>query len=185
MLVLGNMKLWPFILLGVLLVLAWIVLGVARLSTPSHDDDEAFYKAHAKALQDDLGFVHGSPYIRVKGHWFSQEIMTFEQVRPNGPLGQAGIREGDIVADESLWYVGFYRMLEAARGKEVVISVLPGGDGPQLRKRPVRRVSVFVPARPEQSLELTTPRTDARVAGAPIHRYLVSSLLASAARVRL
>jgi hypothetical protein len=151
---LGDMKLWPFILLGVFLVVAWMGLNVARTYTLSHADDPAFYNAHAKALQEDLGFVHGSPYIRVKWRLLSQEVMTFEQVRPEGPLARAGIREGDIVADKSLWYVGFYRMLEAARGKEVVISVVAGGDGPPLTKRPVRKVSVFIPARPNHSLEL-------------------------------
>lgn len=158
------MKLWPYILVGVLLVVAWVVLGVG-MSTSSSTDDTAFYDTHAKALQEDLGFVHGSPYITVKGHLFSQEIMTFEQVRPDGLLARAGIREGDIIADQSLWYVGFYRMLEAGRGKEVVISAVPGGDGAALKDRPVRKVSVFVPARPNHAVEPT--RTLSGASGSP------------------
>ena len=104
--------------------------------------DGEFYKQYAIQLQSDLGFKDGSPYYKVGSF---REVMTLEEIEPNGIFAKAGVKNGDIVADESLWYTSFYRFLEAARGKTFVFSTVDGGDGPPLKERKVREIIVNVP----------------------------------------
>jgi hypothetical protein len=106
-------------------------------------DDLRFFDTHAEALKRDLGFDYRSPYFRIGGRL--REVMTLEGIVPDGVLARAGIREGDIPLDESS-IIGLFRMLESARGSNVAISVVPGGDGPPLEQRPKRKVEFFVPS---------------------------------------
>lgn len=104
--------------------------------------DIKFYDQYAPQLQSDLGFKHGSPYYKVGTF---REVMTLEEVKSNGIFARAGVKDGDIVADESLWYIRFYKTLEEARGKTFVFSVVDGGEGSPLKERKERKISVNVP----------------------------------------
>jgi hypothetical protein len=95
-------------------------------------------------LEKDLGFSHGSPYVKIENSQWGTEVMTLERIDPSGIFAQAGIKEGDIPLDD-LSITEFYRMLERSRGKEVTIMVVPGGDGPALNERLVRTVTFKVP----------------------------------------
>lgn len=102
---------------------------------------EMFYYL-GKPLEDDLGFRHGSPYLRCGDS--IQEVFTIEAIVPGGIFDQAGIRDGDIVMGPSI--TGFYKLLHRNRGKEVTVHVVDGGDGPSLDDRPQRRIAFVVPA---------------------------------------
>ncbi len=119
------------------------VLFLAFVSVRIYFDTQA-YDRYAPALQRDLGFDHGSPYIQVGGT--RKELMTIEHVTPGGVFDRAGCRSGDIPLDD-LSIFGFYRWLEASRGQTVTISVADGGDGLPLHQRPKRRIELGIPAR--------------------------------------
>ena len=119
------------------------VLFLAFVSVRIFYDTQA-YDRYAPALQRDLGFNHGSPYVQVGGT--RKELMTIEHVTPGGVFDRAGFRSGDIPLDD-LSIFGFYRWLDASRGQTVTISVADGADGLPLRQRPKRSIEVVIPAR--------------------------------------
>ena len=94
-------------------------------------------------LEQDLGFHHGSPYIRIGPHKVI-EVMTLENLDPSGPLAQAGAKEGDIPLG-GLSITGFFKMLDTSRGEQVTIILVAGGDGPPLNEREHRAVTFTVP----------------------------------------
>jgi hypothetical protein len=105
---------------------------------------EAFYyQEHlGKLLERDLGFRHGSPYVRCSGS--ACEVLTLEAITPGRIFDQAGFREGDIVKGLSI--TGFFKLLHKNRGKVVTVCVIDGGDGPPLEERPERLITFSVPA---------------------------------------
>lgn len=107
---------------------------------------EAFYWQLYRGipLEKDLGFTHGSPYVKIGDSKWGTEVMTLEKISPSGVLGKAGIKEGDIPLD-NLSITEFYRKLDRSRGKKVTIMVVPGSDGPSLTERPMRTVTFEVP----------------------------------------
>jgi hypothetical protein len=92
------------------------------------------------ALERELGFAHGSPYVRLGER--RQEVFTLHPT-PGGTLAAAGVRNGDIVRDFSI--TGFYKHLHLSRGSQVTIRVMDGGDGPPADRRAVRTISFSVP----------------------------------------
>lgn len=94
------------------------------------------------ALNRELGFAHGSPYVQCGGE--TTEVFTIESVTPGGVFDRAGFREGDIV--RGLSFTEFYKLLHRSRGREVTIEVVDGGDGPSLDRRPSWHISFTVPA---------------------------------------
>jgi hypothetical protein len=127
----------------ILLFIGAVVVLLAFASIRALFDTQA-YERYAAALQRDLGFGHGSPYVLVGNS--RKELMTIEHVTPDGVFDRAGIRSGDIPLDD-LSIAGFYRWLDASRGQTVTISVADGGDGPPLRERPKRSIEVVISAR--------------------------------------
>ena len=121
-------------------ILSWILVGgfVIRIMR------EAYYYqcVLGKPLERELGFEHGSPYIHSGDEFI--EVMAFENIKPGGIFDLAGIKKGDIPIDD-LSITEFFRMLENARGTEVTITVVSGGDGPPLEERPARKVTFKVP----------------------------------------
>jgi len=99
------------------------------------------YEAHAQQLNVDLGFDHGSPYVKIDGK--AQEVFTIESTVNEGVFDRSSVREGDIVMDVSI--LEFYENLEAHRGRVYTFSVVEGGDGPALAKRTKRPISVTIP----------------------------------------
>ena len=93
-------------------------------------------------LAKDLGFSHGSPYVRCGSSYC--EVFTIESVTSGGEFDRAGFRAGDIVCDLSI--TQFYMLLHQRRGQEITIRVVEGGDGPPLDQRTVRNITFTVPA---------------------------------------
>jgi hypothetical protein len=101
-----------------------------------------YYQLHVgRALDTDLGFTHGSPYVRCGEN--EREVFTIHSVQPAGVFAQAGFNNGDIVVGMSI--TQFYRTLHHGRGKEVSVSVVDGGDGAALSERRVRHLRFRVP----------------------------------------
>jgi hypothetical protein len=101
-----------------------------------------YYQLHVgRALDTDLGFTHGSPYVRCGES--EREVFTIHSVQPDGVFAQAGFTNGDIVVGMSI--TQFYRTLHHRRGEEVTVSVVDGGDGPALSERRVRQLRFRVP----------------------------------------
>ena len=119
----------------VLLVAAFIVFGVYVSS-----EAEEYQVRLGKPLESELGFAHGSPYIR-NGE-SRLEVFTLHPV-PGGALATAGVRNGDIPLDFGI--TGLYKHLHRNRGSEVTIRVVDGGDGPPLEQRTVRNIVLRVP----------------------------------------
>jgi hypothetical protein len=72
-----------------------------------------------------------------------QEVMAFENVGP-GAVANAGLVSGDIIVSHRL--IGqLSRELRGPKGKQVVVEVVPGGNGPPIDKRPSRRVVITLP----------------------------------------
>ena len=101
-----------------------------------------YYQSHVgRALGTELGFTHGSPYVRCGQS--EREVFTIHSVEPAGVFAQAGFTDGDIVVGMSI--TQFYRTLHHRRGEEVTVSVVDGGDGPALSERRVRQLRFTVP----------------------------------------
>ena len=96
-----------------------------------------------RMLEVDLGFRHGSPYVRCGES--EREVFTIEVVQPGGVLDRAGFQNSDIVVGMSI--TGLYRTLHRERGGEVTVPVVDGGDGPALSERRVRQIRFRVPQR--------------------------------------
>jgi len=133
-----RMKLLVLLLAGTTLALLLII----HLVSARFEEEGEFYSAHAAQLQRDLGFVHGSPYVRLGS--FSQEVATIAVVTPGGPFARAGLQSGDILVTPKS-SIELYRLLEAARGGIAKIAVVRGGDGPPMDERPINVVEVSVP----------------------------------------
>jgi hypothetical protein len=119
----------------VLLVAAFVAFGIYVSS-----EAEEYQVRLGKPLESDLGFAHGSPYIRIDGA--RQEVFTLHPT-PGGTLAAAGVRDGDIPLDFGI--TGFYKHLYRNRGAEVTIRVVDGGDGPPVNQRAVRAIVFRVP----------------------------------------
>jgi hypothetical protein len=92
-------------------------------------------------LDRDLGFRHGSPYFSFGDDSF--EVFTLHPLT-GGPMHAAGVRDSDIVLDHSI--TGFYRTLHEHRGSTIAFRVTDGGDGIPMNQRPVRTVTLSIPA---------------------------------------
>jgi membrane-associated protease RseP (regulator of RpoE activity) len=139
------MKRW---LLRVTVILGAPAVSIAILWYPF---SSLYYQVYCGVrLEHDLGVRIGSPYVKIEDSTLSSligtEVMTFEKLAPDSPLARAGIKEGDIPLDD-LSFTEFYRMLEQSRGKTIRITVVPGGNGPDLNARPRKTVEFTVPKR--------------------------------------
>ena len=96
-------------------------------------------------LQRDLGFRHGTPYYNINGK--GTEVMDVAFVQPGGVFAKAGFKAGDIFIDlRSRNSINeLYRLLEKSRGKSITFRVVPGGNGPALKQRPIRSITFTVP----------------------------------------
>jgi hypothetical protein len=92
-------------------------------------------------LDRDLGFRHGSPFFSFGDDSF--EVFTLHP-QPSGIMSAAGVRDSDIVLDHSI--TGFYRTLHEHRGSTITFRVTDGGDGIPLAQRPIRTVTLQIPA---------------------------------------
>lgn len=96
-------------------------------------------------LKRDLGFDVASPWYRIDGK--PSEVFELS-VAKGGPFERAGVCERDIPIDymnPKRGMTGFFRDLEAARGRSFTFRVVPGGDGPAFAWRPLRIVAVDIP----------------------------------------
>ena len=130
-------------MLDVLVVPAALCFFVAFVAFSVFVVVEAYYYQGQLAgeLRKDLGFEHGTPYIRC-GRWVCG-VLTVASLRPGGVFARAGFREGDVILGPSI--TGLYKMLHRRRGCEVCLKVVAGGDGPPLNQRPQREITVWVP----------------------------------------
>lgn len=108
-----------------------------------------------RALNEDLGFQHGSPYVKLGPSRIGTEVLVLEEVAPEGVVDRAGGKQGDIVLGFST--AELYRFLERSRGTKVSLRVVLGGDGPPLNMRPIRELSLQVPDSNHRSNEEGPP----------------------------
>jgi hypothetical protein len=104
-----------------------------------------YYQIHiGQSLDTELGFTHGSPYIRCGDTL--REVLTIHSVQPGGVFERAGFHSGDIVVGVGI--TAFYRTLHHGRGGELTVSVVDGDDGPSLSERRIRQIRFKVPEKP-------------------------------------
>jgi hypothetical protein len=99
-----------------------------------------------KRLERELGFQHGTPYVREEGSSWLREVLIVESVVPGGVFDRAGFRRGDVIRGLSI--NGLFQLLQRGRGHQVTIRVVDGGDRPPLEQRPERAITFDVPATP-------------------------------------
>jgi hypothetical protein len=95
-------------------------------------------------MERELEFRIGTPVIQEDGTTWPREVVSIESLRRDGVLGQAGLREGDIICGLSVGDV--FKMLHRGRGGQVTLQVVNGGDGPPISLRQVRPITFKVPA---------------------------------------
>jgi hypothetical protein len=124
-------------------ILAITVSGVSLIGLLSCDLRRGLknYEEHAPQLRADLGFDHGSPYLKIDGK--AQEVFTIESTVTEGVFDKSGVHGGDIVMGISI--LEFYEQLETNRGDRYTFSVVEGGDGPSLVSRTKRAISITIP----------------------------------------
>jgi hypothetical protein len=136
------------LLIGIALVGAALLLPpVARALLPpvaaalQRFSEEAYFQTTlGPRVRQKYGFEVGTPFVQAG----RRKVEVAElRVRPGGLLARAGVREGDLLADETLGQL--YRLLAAPKGAVISIRVVPGGDGPPLSERPVRIIVVTGP----------------------------------------
>ncbi len=118
-------------------VLAAAFFGFAYYVT---SQAELYQRDLGPALERDVGFAHGSPYVRFGER--REEVFTLHPV-PGGLLAIAGVRSGDIVREFTI--TGFYKHLHQNRGSDVTLFVMDGGNGPPAAQRAVRKIVLRVP----------------------------------------
>lgn len=99
------------------------------------------YDKNSSSLQVDLGFIHGSPNVKLGD--YIREVFTIEHVVPGGEFAEAGVKSGDIVLSHKI--LSFYAELNESRGGAFRFTVAEGGNGPTLSERSRREIVVFVP----------------------------------------
>jgi hypothetical protein len=93
------------------------------------------------SVEKRIGAQIRSPVVRAGGN--AREVMAFEYVRP-GACANAGIVSGYIVVSHR--FIGaLSRQLRGPAGKQVVVEVVAGGDGPPIEARPSRLVTITLP----------------------------------------
>ena len=111
-------------ILGTLVAVGVVYFGMLIYPTL---EESAAYDAYADGLRRDLGFSHGSPYIRAGDRTI--EVLNLFPTSPDSPLAKAGLSEGDIVFDDFRRSVPrFYLEMHNARGKIFRFRVADGGD---------------------------------------------------------
>lgn len=129
---------------GIIVAVALLALGLLSAWIVA---EAAYYQGRkAKRLEDDLGFRHGSAYPRCNGRTHLG-VLCIEAVTPGGVLERAGFRPGDLIP--ALTITGFFKLLYRGRGREVEVTVIASGDGPELDERPSRTLRFLVPS-PEE-----------------------------------
>jgi hypothetical protein len=126
-------------IVGVAVVLLIAAL-VGRFIFVVHEA-ELYQERLGQPLERELGFQHGSPYIRFGST--RREVFTLHPA-PDGVLARAGVRDGDIPIDFSI--TGFYKHLYRSRGSQVTVRLMDGSDGPPKSKRAIRTATFYVPA---------------------------------------
>lgn len=118
-----------------LLVAGLSMLGCFNASVDAED---------VESLQEALGFTHTTPYVRAGTE--RVEVLAVQSIDPEGIFARSGVHAGDIILWQGHDVRQFYETLKRHRGKQIEITVVPGGDGPSLRIRPTRTVLLAVPA---------------------------------------
>ena len=103
------------------------------------DEKMARYEEIAPSLKTELGFELGSPYYQINGDL--TEVTEFEIPPGDSVMGAAGVRNGDFLVH----FEDLFEALEQSRGGQLTFYVVPGGDGPLLRERERREITVKVP----------------------------------------
>jgi len=89
-----------------------------------------------------IGAEIRAPYVILGKR--DREVITFSAVNPGGPAATAGVTSGDIVV-EDVSIGELCRRLNAVKDARVVVEVAPGGNGPELDRRPHRKASILLP----------------------------------------
>ena len=106
------------------------------------EKDMAYNDTHGTLLRKDIGFKHGSPYIKLGDS--NKEVFTLHPIGKDSAMLKSDVKSGDIVYNYSS-IIEFYKALEAHRGKTIKFPVVDGGDGPPLKDRQQRIIELNVP----------------------------------------
>lgn len=95
------------------------------------------------ALERDLGFRHGSTYLRVGRRLHS--AVAVEAVSDGGVFARAGFRAGEVLPGVS--HTDLFKLLHRHRGRVAELTVVDGGEGLPFYERPRRVLRFSVPPR--------------------------------------
>lgn len=86
-------------------------------------------------LRNDLGFIHGTPYID------GAEVLVIDEVFFGGVFEASGLKSGDVIKG-GFSVIEFYSMLEENRGKSVQLEIERGSKA----SKPIKKTYlIFVP----------------------------------------
>jgi S1-C subfamily serine protease len=89
------------------------------------------------------GFELGSPYVMAGGD--DVEVPVIERVDSGGAFARAGLVEGDILVNHISKGLLYLSLLLAGTGDTRRVTVVSGGDGPEIGQRRKRRLTVVAP----------------------------------------
>jgi hypothetical protein len=94
-------------------------------------------------VEQRFGFELGSPYVMAGGR--EEEVPVIERVDSGGAFARAGLAEGDILVNHISKGLLYLSLSLAGTGDTRRVTVVPGGDGPRIGRRPKRRLTVVAP----------------------------------------
>jgi hypothetical protein len=127
------------------IVVAFLVAGVAILAAWIVVDVLIYQCALRPGLERDLGFRDGTAILPSEGLRGYISAVAVSAVTEDGPFASAGVRSGDVLPDES--HTSLFRKLHRYRGKTVELAIVDAGEGPPFYERPRRIIRIPVPPR--------------------------------------
>jgi hypothetical protein len=94
-------------------------------------------------VEERFGFELGSPYVMAGGR--QEEVPMITRVDSGGAFARAGFAEGDILVNHISKGLLYLSLSIAGSGDTRTVTVVSGGDGPRIGRRPKRRLTVVAP----------------------------------------
>jgi hypothetical protein len=115
-------------------LLAFVVLFIVEL---------ALQAILGPKVEERFGFELGSPYVMAGGR--EEEVPVIERVDSAGAFARADLAEGDILVNHISKGLLYLSLSIAGSGDTRRVTVVSGGDGPRISRRPKRRLTVVAP----------------------------------------
>jgi hypothetical protein len=94
-------------------------------------------------VEERFGFDLGSPSVMAGGQL--EEVWMIMRVDSGGAFARAGFAKGDIVVNHMSTGLLYLSLSIAGSGDTRTVTVVSGGDGPRIGRRPKRRLTVVAP----------------------------------------